>query len=140
MKLMFSDYLIKPVQRVCKYPLLLEQLRGPVPTEDETDRIITYALRSMKDVALAVDEARRRRDVEIKSKLIVDRLVAGNPSSGSSSHCDTPINAEQHLWKRCGDGAPHSADVAESELVESSAFEGPLLIVRIHSLAEPPQH
>lgn len=91
MKLMFSDYLIKPVQRVCKYPLLLEQLRGPVPTEDETDRIITHALRSMKDVALAVDEARRRRDVEIKSKLIVDRLVAGNPSSGSSSHCDTPI-------------------------------------------------
>lgn len=94
MKLMFADYLIKPVQRVCKYPLLLEQLRGPVPTEDETDFAISYALRSMKDVALAVDEARRRRDVEIKSKLIVDRLVAGNPSGGSSSHLnssETPI-------------------------------------------------
>lgn len=77
MKLMFADYLIKPVQRVCKYPLLLEQLRGPVPTEDETDFAISYALRSMKDVALAVDEARRRQDVEIKSKLIVDRLVGG---------------------------------------------------------------
>ncbi|KLO15924.1 hypothetical protein SCHPADRAFT_242850 [Schizopora paradoxa] len=95
MKLTLADYLIKPVQRICKYPLLLEQLRGPVPTEDETDFAIAYALRSMKDVALAVDEARRRRDVEIKSKLIVDRLVAGNPSSGSSSHLnnggDAPI-------------------------------------------------
>ncbi|KAL5507808.1 hypothetical protein ACEPAH_5426 [Sanghuangporus vaninii] len=153
-KLAFSDYLIKPVQRLCKYPLLFEQLRssrkketdiGPPPAstsseldtgkffaaatpsgssnsivnldpdetpkrkktqtafrlggdsdeedddsvnidcvadEDATDVAVERVLRKMREVAHAVDDAQRRRDIEKKSALIVERLVAGAKSAG----------------------------------------------------------
>ncbi|KAI5116612.1 hypothetical protein M0805_009194 [Coniferiporia weirii] len=143
MRLSFTDYLIKPVQRVCKYPLLFEQLRapgkreqdGPVspisPVDDfvlvprpsssvelprrksgqaefsfggdsdsdddgededvvdegkagtcgkgpeDADSTIERALRAMRGVAHDVDEARRRRELENKSRLIADRLISG---------------------------------------------------------------
>ncbi|KAL5487597.1 hypothetical protein ACEPAI_5705 [Sanghuangporus weigelae] len=153
-KLAFSDYLIKPVQRLCKYPLLFEQLRssrkkeidvGPpaststsselgtgkffaaatpsgssksivsldpdetpkgkksqvafrlggdsdeedddsdnidcVADEDATDIAVERVLRKMREVAHAVDDAQRRRDIEKKSALIVERLVAGAKSA-----------------------------------------------------------
>ncbi|KAL5529980.1 hypothetical protein ACEPAF_6237 [Sanghuangporus sanghuang] len=153
-KLAFSDYLIKPVQRLCKYPLLFEQLRssrkketdvGPPPAttsseldtgkffaaampsgssrsiadldpdetpkgkksqvafrlggdsdeedddsdnidfvadENATDVAVERVLRKMRDVAHTVDDAQRRRDIEKKSALIVERLVAGAKSAG----------------------------------------------------------
>ncbi|EJD01621.1 uncharacterized protein FOMMEDRAFT_148069 [Fomitiporia mediterranea MF3/22] len=152
-KLSFADYLIKPVQRVCKYPLLFEQLRAsgkgeevesmPTPTtasaietsalfatvttsvstsrdpdpsvepsqkrtsfrlggdsddddeegndvdleanERDTEVAVARVLREMREVARSVDEAKRRRDLEKKSALIVDRLVSGTPGNGNHS-------------------------------------------------------
>ncbi|KAL5527835.1 hypothetical protein ACEPAG_6636 [Sanghuangporus baumii] len=163
-KLAFSDYLIKPVQRLCKYPLLFEQLRsskkketgvGPPPAsastsseldtgklfaaatpsgssgsvvsldpdetpkgkksqvafrlggdsdeedddsdnidcvadEDATDVAVERVLRKMREVAHAVDDAQRRRDIEKKSALIVERLVAG---ARSADHGVPPVLA-----------------------------------------------
>lgn len=59
LRLQFTDYLIKPVQRICKYPLLLGALtyerRPQAPTE--ADAVIMTAKQSMMDVAALVDNA-----------------------------------------------------------------------------------
>ena len=59
LRLQFTDYLIKPVQRICKYPLLLGALtyerRPQVPTE--ADAVVMNAKQAMMDVAALVDNA-----------------------------------------------------------------------------------
>ena len=89
-RLAFRDLLIKPVQRVCRYPLLLEQmLPAPVPNEETAltgsndevgmpgaipEDLFLKALMATKKVAQDVDIAREKRDIEIKTRLIVNRL------------------------------------------------------------------
>jgi hypothetical protein len=84
------DFLIKPIQRICRYPLILGQLLAVSEDEDGTassrnlsdsgnmqgqaDLIEVQALEAMKEVATKVDEARRRADVAIKSRLVVERV------------------------------------------------------------------
>lgn len=59
LRLQFTDYLIKPVQRICKYPLLLGALtferRPQAPTE--ADAVVMDAKQSMMGVAALVDNA-----------------------------------------------------------------------------------
>lgn len=59
LRLHFTDYLIKPVQRICKYPLLLGALtykrRPQAPTE--ADAVVMNAKQTMMDVAALVDNA-----------------------------------------------------------------------------------
>lgn len=70
-RLTLCDFLIKPIQRICRYPMLLAQLMDD-PEEMQND-VISRALRAMKDVAALVDEARRQKDIATKSKLIIER-------------------------------------------------------------------
>lgn len=184
-RLAFADYLIKPVQRVCKYPLLFEQLarlpslsnqsqaqtqspRSPTsptglsPTrraafrlggdedeeedsegsgsgseeeregderwyeareegddlelarasdsasgsgsEDDKERkpaaargdMVARALHAMRGVARAVDEAKRKRELELKSSLIVDRLVGGTPGAVNNGGLSSSQHQNQH--------------------------------------------
>ncbi|KAG1755533.1 hypothetical protein EDB19DRAFT_1625685 [Suillus lakei] len=96
-KLAFMDYLIKPVQRICRYPLLLEQLQdhprsasgsggsreaSSVPSAEGGSRdvevnVARSALNAMRAVASSVDEARRQQDLAIKSSLIASRISQG---------------------------------------------------------------
>ncbi|KIJ57082.1 hypothetical protein M422DRAFT_238656 [Sphaerobolus stellatus SS14] len=81
-RLRFQDYLIKPIQRICKYPLMLEGLKrrgGGGGTEDwEGDRVVERAVESMKGVAARVDEARRQKEAEEKTHMILERLDGHN--------------------------------------------------------------
>ncbi|KAJ7904680.1 hypothetical protein B0H14DRAFT_615943 [Mycena olivaceomarginata] len=90
-RLAFLDYMIKPIQRICKYPLLLDQLRP-----GKTLRSMSHAARphahvavesaaqAMRHVASAVDEARHRQDVKMQSSLIISRIALANPASATS--------------------------------------------------------
>lgn len=104
-RLLFMDYLIKPVQRICRYPLLIDQLKSKCPprgddsgNDDNTspssgesskvrdaNREVEAAAQAMKDVASQVDEARRRHDISTKSSLIATRIANASTAQSSTS-------------------------------------------------------
>ncbi|WVF66530.1 hypothetical protein IAT40_001270 [Kwoniella sp. CBS 6097] len=86
-RLHFKDYLITPIQRICRYPLLLGQLldaASPSSPDEEHGSFegegydvgvdIERALGAMRGVAEEADEARRLKDAEVKSATVLDRL------------------------------------------------------------------
>ncbi|KAH7887609.1 hypothetical protein F5I97DRAFT_859415 [Phlebopus sp. FC_14] len=105
-RLLFMDYLIKPIQRICKYPLLLEQLQEATnglrydssnshassstssavehSPRDTSHGAVRGALLSMRAVASSVDEARRQQEISVKSALIMSRISQGLVSSAGS--------------------------------------------------------
>ncbi len=96
-KLIFSDYLIKPTQRICKYPLLLEQIK-PKKTftvSDDVRSAITDAIKVMQGVAASVDDAYYQREVSVKSSLIASRFVStpGSPGLHSAKLSSSPSHS-----------------------------------------------
>ncbi|KAJ6515728.1 hypothetical protein C8R45DRAFT_1086898 [Mycena sanguinolenta] len=95
-RLAFLDYMIKPVQRICKYPLLLDQLRPgkalrsvSLPAaHPHVHLAVESAAQAMRRVAKAVDEARHREDVKMQSSLIISRIALADPAS-ATSHMST---------------------------------------------------
>ncbi|EIW73040.1 hypothetical protein M231_04313 [Tremella mesenterica] len=84
-RLRFRDFLITPVQRICRYPLLLNQLASSAssPMPDRTDffdeqegigKDVEAALAVMRSVAEDADEARRLKESEIKSSSVISRM------------------------------------------------------------------
>ncbi|WWC57545.1 uncharacterized protein I303_100077 [Kwoniella dejecticola CBS 10117] len=85
-RLHFKDYLITPIQRICRYPLLLSQLldaAGQKAPESESEYSeegydvevdLERALGAMRGVAEEADEARRLKDAEVKSATVLERL------------------------------------------------------------------
>ncbi|RLV95138.1 Cell division control protein 24 [Spathaspora sp. JA1] len=73
-----QSYILKPIQRLCKYPLLLKELikNSPESQESENNHSASYnellvAMNAMKEVANQVNEAQRRAEnVEYSHKLI----------------------------------------------------------------------
>ena len=101
-RIVFTDYLIKPIQRVCKYPLLLDQLlpsktyrvlSNTVDTRSDVDVVVESAAQAMRHVAASVDEARRRQDIAAQSALISSRIYSSS-GSGSSSPSLMTLSAE----------------------------------------------
>jgi len=78
--LSFSDLLIKPIQRVCKYPLLFEDLCRHTPVYDdpeahaELEKALFRLQETIREVNKAKDDPRTRRLIEITWQL-QDRLA-----------------------------------------------------------------
>ena len=105
LRLSLTDYLIKPVQRICKYPLLLSQLKttrriGPAnrgrsgrgSLQLDVNVIVESAMQAMRLVVSAVDEARHRQDIYTQSSLIVSRisLTLASPLPAPTTASDAP--------------------------------------------------
>lgn len=88
-RLLLVDYLIKPIQRICKYPLLLDQLQLAAPVTERGCRpcyeVIERAAHVMRTVTISVDEARRQQELAVKTSLIVSRLSQGISASTTYS-------------------------------------------------------
>ncbi|KAH9495018.1 hypothetical protein Btru_018443 [Bulinus truncatus] len=58
-----AGVLIKPVQRILKYPLLLNELLKNTEDDHDDKEEIEMAIRAMTDVAKAINEYKRRKDL-----------------------------------------------------------------------------
>ncbi|KAI1796073.1 hypothetical protein LXA43DRAFT_1071516 [Ganoderma leucocontextum] len=99
-KLKLTDYLIKPVQRICKYPLLLDQLKDKrqaqsasededAPTEptwtDRSGHTLRRATEAMREMTSRVNRASEKEAHNLRSALIHSRLILTNPPLPSST-------------------------------------------------------
>ncbi|TIC02507.1 hypothetical protein E3Q16_03478 [Wallemia mellicola] len=79
-KLQLKDYLIKPIQRVCRYPLVLDSL---AKSSSDEDTRVEKALDMMKVVAEKADQARLEAQQQEKSELVAARCEGHSELSAS---------------------------------------------------------
>lgn len=80
-RLRFKDILISPIQRVCRYPLLLASLLADVqrdPPPSDVVSSVDAALAVMRNAAESADDARQRREAELKTAAVIERLESHN--------------------------------------------------------------
>ncbi|KAI8085020.1 Dbl homology domain-containing protein, partial [Halteromyces radiatus] len=70
----FEDYLIKPVQRVCRYQLLLKEILHYTPRGTSEYRRLDCALGMMQAVVAGIDRRKYDRDTTERTRLFIDRL------------------------------------------------------------------
>ena len=63
-----AGFLLTPIQRICKYPLQLQELLKTYDAEDETFAWVENALCTMKRLANEINE--RKRKYEERAKII----------------------------------------------------------------------
>uniref|UniRef100_A0A8B9ISJ8 Rho guanine nucleotide exchange factor 38 n=1 Tax=Amazona collaria TaxID=241587 RepID=A0A8B9ISJ8_9PSIT len=63
-----GSLMIKPVQRVMKYPLLLCELLNATPASHPDHKVLQDALSAMKNINVNINELKRRKDLVLKYK------------------------------------------------------------------------
>ncbi|XP_077594964.1 dynamin-binding protein isoform X1 [Stigmatopora nigra] len=61
-----GSFLIKPVQRVMRYPLLLMELLGATPESHHDRPQLVSALQAVKEINVNINEFKRRKDLVVK--------------------------------------------------------------------------
>ncbi|KAJ7984657.1 hypothetical protein DPEC_G00357030 [Dallia pectoralis] len=61
-----GSFLIKPVQRVMRYPLLLMELLSATPESHHDRPLLSEALLSIKEINVNINEYKRRKDLVVK--------------------------------------------------------------------------
>lgn len=156
-RIAFLDYMIKPIQRICKYPLLLDQLKPHHSVYPELrsdiDVVVESAAQAMRHVATSVDEARHRQGIAIQSSLILSRFHL--PSASIQVHASLQPITYQFLSSlgNCSlagslDVSQHPAEkpvgTANVKVKYFGAFLYPggyLLLVKVHNVRKyEPRH
>jgi hypothetical protein len=68
MTLSFHSYLIKPIQRICKYPLLLKELDKATPSDHIDKPNIEKALVQVQEIAHLINQ--KKKEIESMEKLL----------------------------------------------------------------------
>lgn len=82
-RLNFADLLIKPVQRLCLYPLVLHTLLKHTGPEDAGADELKSALAMVKKIAEEVDEAGKQREQFLIAELVASRVEPRFPITRS---------------------------------------------------------
>ena len=82
-RLRLLDYMIKPIQRICRYPLMLRALLASLDQGSRSYAAAAAALSRMRDVADSVDAARQHGETEARTLLVAPVDIAG---AGDSPH------------------------------------------------------
>ncbi|CAG0896123.1 unnamed protein product [Cyprideis torosa] len=85
--LSLESYLIKPIQRILKYPLLLQQLRGLTAPGSEEHQHLGNVLREMENVAEHINEMQR---IHEEYGAIFDHLIRQYYKSPMANHPNVP--------------------------------------------------
>ncbi|WFD30133.1 hypothetical protein MSPP1_001150 [Malassezia sp. CBS 17886] len=74
-RLLFRDFFVKPIQRVCLYPLMLQTLRKHAPAA--VHGRMTAAIEQMRQITHDVDEASKQRASALLTEMIASRIDFG---------------------------------------------------------------
>lgn len=73
-KLHFEDYLIKPVQRICRYQLLIKEILKYTSTQTSEFDLWSIVLSEMQDVVTEIDNKKFERDMKERTDKFIDRF------------------------------------------------------------------
>ena len=94
----FHSYLIKPIQRICKYPLLLKELDRATPIEHEDKPNIEKALSQVQLIAQHINQ--KKREMETMMKLMeIEHSIADLPRGFKIMASDRTFIREGNLIK-----------------------------------------
>lgn len=72
-KLRFHDYAIKPIQQICRYPLVLGAVLKNLGECPERN-VVKAAWEGMRKAVEGVDEAKRVREGELRTRIVAARM------------------------------------------------------------------
>ncbi|RCI01787.1 hypothetical protein CU098_010211 [Rhizopus stolonifer] len=73
-KLQFEDYLIKPVQRICRYHLLVKEIIRYISPQTAEYDLWSAVLNEMQDIVSEIDHLKQQRDMKERTNRFIERL------------------------------------------------------------------
>ncbi|KAJ1982903.1 hypothetical protein H4R35_000029 [Dimargaris xerosporica] len=70
------DYLMKPIQRLCLYPLLLKDMAKPFSAPSKTRHKLQRAQAIVQNLTRDINEAKRQHELAYQTSLFIERLDA----------------------------------------------------------------
>lgn len=114
-----QSFLIKPVQRVCKYPLLVQQLVKN--TSESSSSALTEGLTAIQRVASKVNETRRLQENQQMVKELKERVVDWRGIVDVDKQCGVLMLHDRVMVR-------HKSDTAKQ--VQAYLFEKMLLVCK----------
>ncbi|XP_023956192.2 dynamin-binding protein isoform X7 [Chrysemys picta bellii] len=135
-----GSFLIKPVQRVMRYPLLLMELLSATPESHPDKALLTAAVLAVKEINVNINEYKRRKDLVLKyRKGDEDSLMEKISKLNFHSIIKKSNRVSSHLKHLTG-FAPQLKDEAFEEMEKNFRLQERLIKSFIRDLSLYLQH
>ncbi|XP_073683998.1 dynamin-binding protein, partial [Garra rufa] len=135
-----GSFLIKPVQRVMRYPLLLMELLNTTPESHHDRKQLAEAVMSIKEINVNINEFKRRKDLVVKyRKGDEDRLIDKISKLSMHSIIKKSNRVSSHLKHLTGI-SPQIKDEAFDEAEKRFRFQERLIKSFIRDISLYLQH